>query len=275
MATIVSGNFERARLPDALSGTPRAHAIDRWIYVFMAVWFIVITLVGFVPDAMMKVAMVKAGARPPFPPILHVHAALMGSFLLLLLLQTWLMATGRKALHMQLGVLGMVLAAALVVVGFILAPTMYYQVWGGATFGPPEVRAALAPVVPHVENILLLQISAGIMFALFITIGLTARARDAGLHKRMVFLAVAVPLGAAISRIDWLPTTMPASPLSINLFVLLAIAPMFVWDVIRNRRVHEAYKIWLPIFAAVVIGVNLLWDTPWWHATAKAIMRVA
>src|SRR6476660_2905243 len=167
MATIAAGNPSRERLPDVLSGTPRAHVIDRWIYVFMAAWFIVIVLVGFIPDAMMKVALVKAGARPPFPLILHVHAVLMGSFLLLLLAQTWLMATGRKALHMQLGVLGMVLAAALVVAGFVLAPTMYYQVWGGATFGPPEVRKALAPVVPLVENILLLQISAGLMFAVF------------------------------------------------------------------------------------------------------------
>ena len=157
MATLAGAFSVKEPRPDVLSGTPRAHAIDRWIYVFMAVWFIVITLVGFVPDAMMKVAMVKAGARPPFPPILHVHAVLMGSFLLLLLLQTWLMATGRKALHMQIGLLGMVLAAALVVVGFILAPTMYYQVWGGATFGPPPVRAALAPVLPQIENILLLQ----------------------------------------------------------------------------------------------------------------------
>ena len=147
MATIAGKLNNNERLPDALSGTPRAHAIDRWIYVLMTVWFIVIVLVGFIPDAMMKVAMVKAGARPPFPAILHVHAVLMGSFLLLLLAQTWLMATGRKALHMQLGVLGMVLAAALVVAGFILAPTMYYQVWGGATFGPPQVRAALAPVL--------------------------------------------------------------------------------------------------------------------------------
>jgi len=53
----------------------------------------------------------------------------------------------------------------------------------------------------------------------FITIALRARARDAGVHKRMMFLAVAVPLGAAISRIEWLPSSMPASPLSINLFV--------------------------------------------------------
>jgi hypothetical protein len=274
MATIAAGNPGRARFPDALSGTPRAHAIDRWIYVFMAVWFIAVTLIGFIPDAMMKAAMVKAGARPPFPAVLHLHAVLMGSFLLLLLVQTWLMATGRRAMHMQLGLLGAVLAAALVVVGFILAPTMYYQVWGGANFGPPPVRQALAPVLPIVENILLLQIAAGIMFALFITIALSARARDAGLHKRMVILAIAVPLGAAIDRMSWLPSTMPASPLATNLYVLLAIAPMFLWDVIRNRRVHEAYWIWFPVFVVVTTVVNLLWDKPWWHATAKAIMRV-
>jgi uncharacterized membrane protein len=85
MATIAGKTFLEARRPDVLSGTPRAHAIDRWIYVFMAAWFIVIVLVGFIPDAMMKVAMVKAGARPPFPMVLHLHAVLMGSFLLLLL----------------------------------------------------------------------------------------------------------------------------------------------------------------------------------------------
>lgn len=274
MATLAEEFSVRERRPDFLSGTPRAHAIDRWIYVFMAAWFIVIVLVGFIPDAMMKVAMVKAGARPPFPLILHVHALLMGSFLLLLLAQTWLMATGRRALHMKLGVLGIVLAIALVVAGFILAPTMYYQVWGGAHFGPPSVRKALAPVVSIIENILLLQIAAGVMFAVFITIALTARDRNAGLHKRMVILAVAVPLGAAIDRMTWLPSTMPASPFATDFYILLAVAPMFVWDVIRNRRIHEAYLIWFPAFVAVVTTVNLLWDKPWWHATAQRIMGV-
>src|SRR3982750_4137403 len=147
----------------ALWGTLRAHAIDRGIFVPMAAWFIVITLTGFIPDAMMKVGMVKAGARPPFPMVLHMHAVLMGTFLALLLAQSWMMATGRNALHKQVGIGAFVLVPAIVVVGFVLAPTMYYQVWGGAHFGPPPVRAALAPVVPLVENILLLQISAGLL----------------------------------------------------------------------------------------------------------------
>jgi hypothetical protein len=274
MATVAGKLTFGERRPDMLSGTPRAHSIDRWIFVGMAVWFILIVLVGFVPDAMMKVALVKGGARPPFPLVLHMHAVVMGAFLLLLLAQSVLMATGRKALHMQLGILGAALAAALVVIGFVLAPTMYHQVWGGAHFGPAPVRAALMPVLPELENILLLQISAGLMFALFVTISILARGRDAGLHKRMMFLAIAVPLGAAIARMTWLPTTLPASPLSNNLFVLVAIAPMFVWDVIRNRRVHKAYLIWFPVFAAVATAVNLTWDEPWWHATAKTIMGV-
>ena len=66
----------------------------------------------------------------------------------------------------------------------------------------------------------------------------------------------------------------PANPVATDLYVLLAIAPMFAWDVIRNKRVHVAYLIWLPVFVAVAATVDLLWDKPWWHATAKAIMRV-
>ena len=274
MATVADRFSFRERRPDMLSGTPRAHSIDRWIFVAMAAWFIVVVLVGFVPDAIGKVAAVKAGQRPPFPLVMHAHAIVMGSFLLLVLAQTWLMATGRRALHMQLGIAGMVLAAALVVVGFILAPTMYHQVWNGAHFGPPPVRQALAAAVPIVENILLLQIAAGFMFALFITIALVARDRDSGLHKRMVFLAIAVPLGAAIDRMEWLPTTMPWNPVGQDFYLLLAVAPMFLWDVIRNRRVHEAYRIWFPVFVAVSATVDLLWDTPWWHATARSIMGV-
>jgi hypothetical protein len=151
---------------------------------------------------------------------------------------------------------------------------MYYQVWGGAHFGPPEVRAALAPVVPLVENILLLQISAGLLFALFITLALRARAERPGLHKRMIFLATAVPLGAAIDRMHWLPSSMPVSPWATDAYILAAIAPMFIWDVIRNRRVHEAYVIWLAIYLPVAALVTFAWDKPWWHASAERIMGV-
>ena len=72
--------------------------------------------------------------------------------------------------------------------------------WNAAQFGSAPVRKALMPVLPLLDNILLLQIQAGMLFSLFLVIGLRARERDAGFHKRMMILATAVPLGAAIDH---------------------------------------------------------------------------
>ena len=274
MATI-AGNFGgTGQADDILSGTPRAHAIDRWIYVFTAASFIAVTLAGFIPDSMGKIAAVQAGQRPPFPLVLHMHAVLMGSFLTLLFAQTWLMATGRRDLHMRLGVLGIVLAPLLVIVGFILAPTMYHQVWEGAQHAPPGVREQMQARLPVMDDILLLQIRIGILFPLFLAIGVKARGGNAGMHKRMMILATVMAIPASVDRIPWLPSSMPVSPLAPDLYTLAMVAPMFLWDVFRNRRVHEAYWVWLAVNIPFAVFVHSAWDTPWWHATARAIMGV-
>jgi len=274
MATVAGTISERRSAPDVLSGTPRAHAVDRWIYVFMAAFFLAIVLAGFIPDSLMKIAMVKAGERPPFPPILHVHAVLMGSFLLLFLTQTVLMATGRGDLHRRLGPVAMVLAPALVVVGFILIPTNYHLLWEASQSADPAKAARAAGAVNVWDNITLLQIQIGVLFSLFLIIALRAREVDAGMHKRMMILAVAMPLPAGIDRIPWLAHSMPASPLSPELYTLLAVSPMFVWDVVRNRHVHRAYWIWLGFVVPTAIAINVVWDAPWWHAFVRRLMGV-
>lgn len=274
MATATGTLGFKERRPDVLSGTPRAHALDRWIFVFMAAWFIAIVLAGFVPDSLDKIAAVQAGERPPFPLVLHLHAVLMGSFLLLLLAQSWLMATGRTAQHMRLGLLGMVIAPLLVIVGFVLAPTMYHMLWDGAQAAPPGKREEMQFALGIWENILLLQLRIGILFPVFLAIGLKARGRNAGMHKRMMFLGTVMALPAGIDRIPWLPHSMPASPLSPDLYTLLAIAPMLVWDLYRNRSLHPAYVIWLAVNIPFAVAVHGLWDTEWWHATARQIMGV-
>lgn len=272
MATIVGAVERLARVADMLSGTPRANAVDRWIFVFMGAWFIVIVLVGFIPSSVIKVSAVQAGEAPPFPFVLHVHALLMGAFLLLVLAQAYLMATGRDGYHMSLGMLAMVLAPALIIVGFILAPTIYHQALNALQDAPPEAQDRLRAVVHRKENVLLQQSRAGILFAIFLAIGLRARRSNVGLHKRMMILATAMPISAAFNRMTWLPTTMPAGPTSLDVFVVLAIAPMVAWDLIRNRRVHEAYWIWLAVAVPISIAVHALWDTPWWHQAARRIM---
>jgi hypothetical protein len=274
MATVTGALEFEQRRPDYLSGTPRAHAIDRWIFVFMAAWFIAIVLAGFIPDSLMKIEMVRTGQRPPFPLVLHLHAVLMGAFLLLLLAQSWLMATGRRKRHMQLGVAGIVAGVAVVIVGIVLVPTMYHQVWDGAQTAPEPVRSQMREVVRHVDNILLLQLRIGVLFPLLLAIALAARGKDSGLHKRMMFLATAMPLPAGIDRIPWLMHSMPESPLSVDLYSLLAISPMLLWDVARNRRVHRAYWIMLAAYLPFAIVVHQLWNTDWWHAMAPKLMDV-
>jgi len=242
--------------------------IDRWIWVFTVALIIATVLAGFVPDSVMKVGLVEAGKRPPFPLVLHVHAALMGSWLLLLLAQTTLLATGRRALHMQLGVAATVLAPAIVVTGLVLVPTMYHASWAAAHAANPSLAPnAVPPKMAFATNIALNQLRVGVLFPVVVAIGLLARRRDAGLHKRMMILATVLPLGAAVSRISWLPTTTPASGLTIDLLPVLVIAPLFAWDLYRLRRVHGAYLIWFGLLLPCVAIDYVLWNSPWWFAT--------
>jgi hypothetical protein len=275
MATIATYESGDARWQDALSGTPRAHAIDRWIYVSTTALFIAIILTGFIPDSLEKIAAVRAGHRPPFPIVLHMHAVLMASFMTLLFTQTVLMATGRRELHMKVGLAAFVIAPALVLVGIFLVPTMYHQTSDALRAATaPAVRDKLHKALLAKDNIMLLQFRIALLFPLLLALGLRARTFDAGLHKRLMILASAIPLGAGIDRIEWLPGTLPASPLSSDLYMLAALSPMFIWDVIRNRRIHRAYWMWAALTLPVALVVYRAWNTPWWHAMAHRIMGV-
>jgi hypothetical protein len=270
MSSVATSNASQAGY--LRSGSKLTNAIDRWIYVFMATFFIVITLTGFIPDSLAKLAAVGAGERSPFPLVLHVHSILMGSFLLLLLMQTTLAATGRLEYHQRLGVAAVVLAPAIVVAGFILVPTIYHAIWDGMQTAPAEAQTGIQALLRIIDNIMLIQIRVGILFPVFILIALLARKSDSGLHKRMMFLAIAPALPAAFDRITWLPNTLPESPLSPDLYILVAVAPMFIWDLVRTRSVHKAYWIWLAFMVPSSILIHALWDTDWWHAIAPRLV---
>lgn len=260
------------RTPDALSGTPRVHWMDRWIFVAMALWFLAITLAGFIPSSLMKVATVRSGARPDFPAALHVHAVLMGAFLCVLLAQSWLMAMGRHAYHARLGMIGAGLAAAIVASAAVMIPILYHQTLDALQVAPPVARAKLQATLTRSEGLLARQISLGILFSLFMTIAFSARKRDPGLHKRMIFLATGLAISAGASRMPWLP--IKPSLTSGDLYAVAAVAPLFIWDVVRNRRIHRAYWIWLGACLPFVALVHLFFDAPWWHAIARRMLGV-
>lgn len=266
-----AATHQHAAAPAVEGAASSADLLDRWIYVLMAGLFIVVTLLGFVPDSITKAAAVAAGSRPPFPAILHVHSALMGTFLVLLLSQSYLAATNRFALHRPLGIAGGLLAVALVIVGFILVPTIYHQFAGALQASTnPEVNAAA--IIERINNVMLLQLRVGVLFTLFMGIALYVRKSDSELHRRMMIIAITVALPAAFHRITWLPNTLADSALSAHLYIALAVSPMLIWDVIRGRKLHKAYVVWLAAFIPSVIIIDSLWGTQWWQETAPRIV---
>ena len=246
--------------------------IDRWIFVLMAAMLIIVALGGFIPDSVMKVGMVETGKRPPFPLVLHFHAVAMGSWLLLLLAQTSLMATGRRAGHRQLGLASMVLGPAVVLIGFVLVPTMYQQLWNSVHAMPGGPNAEGLKQVAVRGNIALIQIQVGVLFAILVTLAVRARKRDLSVHKRLMVLAPIVAMPAAVDRMTWLPATMPFSPLSPELYVLLLALPMFAWDLYRLGYVHRAYVIWLGLVLSTDAVVLVLWNTPWWQSIVPGLL---
>jgi len=274
MATIAS-EAVAAQAPLPAAGRV-AQFVDRWIYVFLALLFVVTALAGFIPTSLSKIAAVEAGLRPPFPAVLHVHAVLMGTWLLLLLAQAMLQATRRKSLHWKLGLAAFPLIPAMVLTGLLLVPVpreLQWEALQAEATGPQ--RAMLAANLERGVNVLLVQLRMGIVFTTLAIWALLVRRRDPALHKRLWFLGTASLLVPAIDRMRWLPTTFPESFVASDLYTLLLVSPMFAWDLFRLRRVHRAYAIWLGVILLPTAALHALWGTDWWQGTGLRILGLA
>lgn len=194
--------------------------------------------------------------------------------MLLLLAQTVQMATGRKANHRKLGKVAMVLAPAMVLVGFAMAIARYQQGWDWVYSAPGGATEAGLIAIKRASNVALLQLLFGLAFPVLVWIGLRARSRDAGMHRRMMILAITPGLTASIDRMDWLPNTYPATPVWSFCYALLIVSPMFVWDLYRLKAVHRAYLVWFGVLLPGMIAVTALWSSPWWLATVPGLMGV-
>ena len=87
----------------------------------MSVLLLVTALVGFGPNTLAIVAGTRAVRTPTL--LFHTHAVLMFGWLVLLVAQTTLNATGRGGLHQRLGLMAFALVPALVMV-MILVTTI-------------------------------------------------------------------------------------------------------------------------------------------------------
>ena len=231
--------------------TIRSLRSDRAFFSTMAIITACTIIAGFSRTYYLKAL---TGA-PSLPLFVHVHAAIFTSWLVLLVVQTTLVARGRSDIHRRLGVAGAVLAALMISVGTVTAVT-------GARLG---YRGIPGQEFPDAEGFMLVPLRDILVFATLIGAGLLAR-HNAPAHKRlMLTAAIGGLLPPAAAR---LPLVSSIPPLTGAVLLLLLLAgPLY--DFVYHRRVHPVY-VWggllsiltlPPVLAPIALGRA-------WHSIA-------
>src|SRR4051812_32265033 len=88
---------------------------DRRMFAAVALLFPLIVLIGFARTYYLKAAF----GTPALPsPLVHVHGLLMTLWVVYFIAQVWLIRTKNARVHMRVGMFGIALASAMVLVGF-------------------------------------------------------------------------------------------------------------------------------------------------------------
>ena len=224
----------------------------RRFYVGMAIAVLITVFLGFSHSYFLKAYY----GTPALSLLLHIHGLVFSSWVLLFLAQTTLVATGRTDRHRQLGVVGAVLAALLLIVG---TTTAILRVKGGS---------APIPGVPPL-SFLAVPFFDMVVFAILIGAGLVLRNRPET-HKRLMTLATIALLSAPIARLSFVRQAGPPGFFGLTDLFIVA---MLVYDVVTTRKVHPA-TIWggLVIVASQPLRL-MISGTPAWLAFAGWLTR--
>src|SRR5688572_5345102 len=167
-------------------------------YVRMAAMFVGVAVVGFAPTYW--VPMLRGTLD--VPPFAHLHAVVFYGWTLLFLRQTSLAASGRMTRHRELGVAGVALATAMLLVGLGLSVNSLRRFEAA---GLSESGRAFAIV----------SVSAITLFAALFTVAVFNVKRP-DIHKRVMLVATVSLLQAAIARwfVYFLAPDVPAGAIA-------------------------------------------------------------
>lgn len=201
---------------------PRSRPQASFFYPGMAIFAAAVILLGFSRTYYLK----EFFATPPLPWLVHLHGAVMTAWMGLFIAQTALVESGRTSVHRRLGIVGGLLAAAIVVIGPAVA------VYG--------VRAGHHPV-PGANPLSFMIVPFGDIFVFGTLVGaaLWYRGRPE-LHKRLMLVATIAILPPGVAR--W-PLHLPRTPwifFGIPDFILLG---CIAYDCAKTGRLSPAFVV--------------------------------
>ena len=169
---------------------------------------------------------------PPLSALLHIHGAAMTGWVVLLVVQTSLIATKRVQWHRRLGLLGVAWAPLVVIVGSITTlHAAAREVRGHTNF------AASQAIITSLD---LLQM---LFFGCFVAIAIWQRRRS-DYHKRLMLLTIACMLPDALARLP-VPFMTQATETELNQRIMLGLDLFIVvcvgLDTLWHRRLHPAF----------------------------------
>ena len=243
MTSVTAGITRRA------SGLSSAEATRRREHRFfsgMAIAMAIVCFAGFAPSYYLK----SQFGTPQLKPLLHIHGLAFTLWMLLMVVQTSLIAAGRARLHQKLGMASIALVVLMVGTGAAV-------IYGRGT--------TITPGVPHemILSFLAIAVVALLLFPALIGAAIGFR-RNAGAHKRLMLLATTVFLAAAVHRLlMWLydPTVSPPVFYATTDLFIVAIG---VYDLVSRGRVHAA-TLWggLVVIAAQAGSLVLAGSAAW------------
>lgn len=251
MATIAATTYSRTTAPGAY---------DRLFYSGMALTMALTVVIGFARTYYLRSyfgpsTSVTGGTA--LSPLVHIHGALFTAWIALFIVQTALVAARRIAIHRALGLAGVALAAAMVVVGTQTAIAAAAR--GSA---PPGLEPVVFLVVPLFDLIL---------FSGFVATAVYRR-RDKEAHKRLMLLAYMSIIVAGVARIPGMITLGPLGFFAVSF--LFAVVGM-IYDRWSRGRIHPVYK-WG--FAMLVLSVPVrlgLSSTAVWRSFAESLIGLS
>jgi hypothetical protein len=234
------------------------HKWDRNFFAVLValIWLGIVT--GFGSD---MIHHIRSGERA-YPLIVHFHAAAFVGWLVLLTVQVALVRGGRADIHRKLGLSGMALAGAMVVLGPATA-ILVQRADFGTSLSDPAFFA--------------IQFTDILAFAGLVTTAFLLR-KDPTAHKRLMLLATLYISDAGFARFlgDGIAGVLgPGVP---GLFVALygandlLILGLGGYDLVTRRRLHPVYLPALAFIFANQLAADLLYHLPQWKPVAMALI---
>ena len=87
----------------------RPHRVNQWFYISVALLLILFNVIAFAPSIIDRS---ERNVPLPLTPLVSVHAVLSVVWLLIFLMQTILVATGRTVIHRRVGIIGALVTVA-------------------------------------------------------------------------------------------------------------------------------------------------------------------